>query len=152
MEASNKRCFFSENPPRADVGSKSNNKQHKQKARTVFSKEKIAQEMKKITDLWSQQRFENAFEQLLQQYNPTFKLTAKVKVEPMPAGKPPRLLIADSDSGQIMALLTIHMMEMMIFNKYKSRSIKKRARKAALHDVVEYLNGSKKNCDKGSVI
>ena len=41
--------------------------------------------------------------------------------------------------------------EKLIFDKFKNRSIKKRARKAALHDVQEYLNGGT-GTQKGSVI
>jgi hypothetical protein len=37
-------------------------------------------------------------------HDPTFKIKANIKLEHMPEGKAPRFLIADGDTGQIMAI------------------------------------------------
>ena len=101
---------------------------------------------------WCESRFNAGFEKLMRQYNPDFKMTAKVKIEPMALGKAPRLLIADGDTGQLMALLGIHIFEELLFRKYHKRSIKHRSRKSALMEVHQYLNGPKGETKEGSVI
>ncbi|CAE7383437.1 unnamed protein product, partial [Symbiodinium necroappetens] len=123
----------------------------------VFSKEQIDEEMEKVFHLsqfgskkWTDKRFENTFNHLLHQVDPRFKTKAKIKLEPMgrkPDGsvKPPRLLIADGDHGQIMSLLVIAIFERLLFKKYHTRSIKGRSRHKALQDVADYLRPSKKH-------
>ena len=137
------------------MGYKGNRKYH------VFSKEQIDAEIVSIFHVpqfaskkWTQKRFENMFNHLLKQVDPRFKSKAKIKLEAMgckPDGspKPPRLLIADGDEGQIMSLLDIAIFEKLLFRKFHSRSIKGRSRRQVLQDVVEYLRPSKKH--EGSV-
>ena len=131
--------------------------EHKTKDRTVFSKEKLEKVMQDLAHLgdmskkWSVMRFWEAFQKLMRKYDPKFVLGAKIKIEPMGEGKAPRLLIADQDDGQICALLGMYAMEEMIFTKYWQRSIKKRSRKAALHDVTEYLNGGINETEEGTI-
>ena len=121
---------------------------HAKPERTVWSRGKISKIMEEIISLgqvkskkWCESRFNAGFEKLMRQYNPDFKMTAKVKIEPMAPGKAPRLLIADGDTGQLMALLGIHIFEELLFRKYHKRSIKHRSRKFALMEVHQYLNG-----------
>ncbi|CAE7911198.1 unnamed protein product, partial [Symbiodinium necroappetens] len=122
----------------------------------VFAKEQIDAEMEGMFHLsqfkskkWTHERFENTFNQLLRQVDPKYRTKAKIKLEPMgtkPDGsaKPPRLLIADGDHGQIMSLLTISIFERLLFKKFHNRSIKGRSRRKALQDVVSYLRPPKK--------
>ncbi|CAE7336059.1 unnamed protein product [Symbiodinium necroappetens] len=133
------------------MGYKGNRKYH------VFSKEQIDEVMEDFFHLsrwnskkWTEQRFENTFNQLLRQVDPRYKTRAKIKLEPMGtradgSAKPPRLLIADGDHGQIMSLLTIGVFEKLLFKKFYHRSIKGRSRRKALQDVVKYLRPSKKH-------
>eukprot|EP00969_Alexandrium_andersonii_P314043 13873773-Alexandrium_andersonii.AAC.1 len=48
---------------------------------------------------WVASRLGSALENLVQQSVHTFKLKANIKLEPMPEGKAPRMLIADNDDG-----------------------------------------------------
>ena len=43
-------------------------------------------------------------------------------VESMPEGKPPQLLIADRDEGQVMVLLPVTCLEDLLFKHYKASS------------------------------
>ena len=122
----------------------------------VSSIEQIDDEMEKVfhfsqfgSKKWTDKRFENTFNHLLHQVDPRFKTKAKIKLEPMgrkPDGsvKPPRLLIADGDHGQIMSLLVIAIFGRLLFKKYHTRSIKGRSRRKAPQDVVDCLRPSKK--------
>lgn len=127
------------------------------KCHHVFSADQIHMEMEHIFHLsqlkskkWSETRFQNTFTQLLRKVDPKFNLSAKIKLENMgtrPDGspKPPRLLIADGDYGQVMSLLTVAVFERLLFRKYKQRSIKGRARRQALQEVANYLRPSAKH-------
>ena len=132
---------------------------HAEEHRTVFSQKKIDQVMTQVIYMgqskskkWDESRFQNAMTKLLRRYDKDFKFTAKVKIEPMNRGKAPRLLIADGEDGQLMALLGIHVFEELVFEKYQKRSIKHRSRKASLMELIEYLNGPESKQDAGTVI
>jgi hypothetical protein len=73
---------------------------------------------------WSTNRAVDGLNKLHQSYNPHYKFSAAVKVESYRDGKPPRLLVADGDAGQIMAWLVMGVLERYTFSTYKVRSIK----------------------------
>jgi hypothetical protein len=64
---------------------------------------------------WSKERFEKSLHNLLQRADPEYKFSASVKAENMQEGKAPRLLIADGDDGQFMALIATSCMEDLLF-------------------------------------
>ena len=73
---------------------------------------------------WTLSRAEMALNVLIWQYNPEFNFSAAIKLEPMPQGKPPRMLIADGDAGAVMSALTIGVLERYLCRYYKHRTIK----------------------------
>ncbi len=88
---------------------------------------------------WTPDRFENGMANLLRQIDPTMQFKVAVKAENMTAGKAPRILIADGDEGQIMALMTIKCIEDILFEVYKDKSIKHRSKRKAMDDVAKML-------------
>lgn len=93
---------------------------------------------------WSDTRFEASFNNLLVDVAPEFKFTGSVKAESMPVGKAPRVLIADGDSGQLMALLVVKCIEDIVFDHFEGKSIKHRSKDVAMQDVAEALCRPKK--------
>lgn len=89
---------------------------------------------------WTAKRAQAGVERLRQRYNPAYRFTGSVKLEPSKAGKPPRLLIADGDEGQVMAWLLLGTLEKWVFHTYRGRSIK-----GASKDTEMSLLGSKLN-------
>lgn len=118
------------------------NDQGKKVVSAIFSKENVLQwlqdtplhEMK--SGKWSPERFWSAVGQLCLEYDPDFMMSVSIKAEPMPAGKPPRMLIADGDKGQVMALLVIKCFEDLLFTVMKSRSIKHDSKYNAIRRVT----------------
>jgi hypothetical protein len=88
---------------------------------------------------WSQQRFESAIGSLLAKAEPRMEHTLAVKAEPMPRGKPPRLLIADGDAGQLMGLAAVKCFEDLIFEHFESQSIKHCSKRDAIKRVLGHL-------------
>ena len=88
------------------TGHRGNRKLH------TFSREQVEKELFELkcfkqlkSKKWDEARFNHGFEKALRQVNPSFKLSAKIKLECMGVKengqmKPPRLLIADGDVGQ----------------------------------------------------
>jgi len=93
---------------------------------------------------WTDTRFETSVGNLLIDIDPSFKFTGSIKAEAMPRGKAPRVLIADGDSGQLMALLTIKCIEDIVFQHFEGKSIKHRSKEAAMQDVVDALRRPKR--------
>lgn len=95
---------------------------------------------------WTDKRFETSVGNLLTDIEPSYRFTGSIKAEPMKAGKAPRVLIADGDAGQLMALLTIKCIEDLVFQHFEKKSIKHRSKEAAMRDVAEALRrpGKKK--------
>lgn len=91
---------------------------------------------------WSEKRLITSLDNLYKQAFPEFQCKASVKYEPMPEGKAPRLLIADGDDGQLMALIVVKCFEELLFNHMESKSIKHLAKRDAIARVVKHL-GSK---------
>lgn len=73
---------------------------------------------------WKIERAEMALNVLMWQLNPDFQFNAAIKLEAMPDGKPPRMLIADGDAGAVMSALTIGVLERYLSKYYKHRMIK----------------------------
>lgn len=69
----------------------------------------------------------------------TFKFEAKVKAEDMPEGKSPRMLIAEGDEGQLMALVVIKCFEDLLFEWFEDKSIKHKSKKDAVKNIIKQL-------------
>lgn len=85
---------------------------------------------------WSPDRLAAAVQGLLREMNPQYEFRASIKAEPMPDGKPPRMLIADGDDGQVMALMVIKCIEDLTFSVYEGRSIKHAPKDDAMRRVI----------------
>ena len=79
-----------------------------------------------------------------------------MKLEAMPEGKAPRMLIADGDEGQVLALLTICCIEDLVKAHFPKKHIKGQAKADAMKMVCEELrvstqvfNKAKKGADDG---
>jgi len=88
---------------------------------------------------WTDKRFETSVANLLTDISPGYRFTGSIKAETMTKGKPPRVLIADGDPGQLMALLTVKCIEDIVFKHFEGKSIKHRSKEAAMQDVVNAL-------------
>jgi hypothetical protein len=88
---------------------------------------------------WSEKRFRDSANQACQTIDPTFRMKAKVKLEPLAPGKPPRLIIADGDDGQIMALLVIYHLEKLLYKHFENRSIKHVSRRKAMERIMDQV-------------
>lgn len=116
------------------------------KACGVFSKERIRQWAIDNLDLenlksgkWSTERFKASLENLYATDEPQYKFKAGIKYECMPEGKAPRLLIADGDDGQLMALAVVKCFEDLLFHHFEKKSIKHVAKREAIDRVLGEL-------------
>jgi hypothetical protein len=116
------------------------------KACGVFGKERIRQWAIDNLDLeslksgkWSTQRFKASLENLYSTDEPRYSFKAGIKYECMPEGKAPRLLIADGDDGQLMALAVVKCFEDLLFHHFESKSIKHLAKREAVDRVLKEL-------------
>jgi hypothetical protein len=85
---------------------------------------------------WTEPRLRNAVHNLLGEIDPQYTFSAAVKAEPMAEGKPPRMLIADGDEGQVMALMVVKCIEDITFALYEGRSIKHAPKRDAILRVA----------------
>jgi hypothetical protein len=116
------------------------------KTRGVFSKGRIREWANQHFNLeecksgkWSLPRFRGSLENLYAKEHPTFAFKADIKLECMPEGKAPRMLIADGDEGQLMALAVVKCFEELVFEHFENRSIKHLPKREALDRVVREL-------------
>lgn len=125
--------------------------------RSVFSQKRIMQwwENTVFADLrsgkWTEQRLTTTVEGLCRRIDPKFKLSADIKLEGMPEGKAPRMLIADGDEGQVLALLTICCLEDLIKKHMPNKTIKGIGKREAMKRVAAELRvpkGSSKKTKK----
>lgn len=86
---------------------------------------------------WTIKRAETALNVLMWQLNPEFCFSAAIKLEPMPKGKPPRMLIADGDAGAVMSALTIGVLERYICRYHKHRTIKGKPKATRMTEICE---------------
>jgi len=117
----------------------------------VFSRERVQDWIVRSWDFeeiksgkWSLNRLQSSLENLYRQANPSFRLSAAIKAEVMPTGKAPRLLIADGDDGQLMALLTVKCFEDILFDHFEKKSIKHAVKRDAVDRCVGELAPPKK--------
>lgn len=97
---------------------------------------------------WTEERVTDAIEGLCREIDPTFRLKAAVKLEPMPEEKAPRLLLADEDRGQVMALMTIYCMETLIKRHFPEKGIKGLSKKDAIKRVMKACRVPRKAAKK----
>jgi len=71
-----------------------------------------------------------------------FQFEAKLKPEDMAEGKSPRMLIAEGDAGQLMALVVIKCFEDLLFEWFEDKSIKHKSKKDAVKNIIKQLNKS----------
>jgi hypothetical protein len=116
------------------------------RVRGVFSKRKIEAWAIEHLDLelirsgkWSIERFRASLMNLYAQEYPRYQFKAGIKPECMPEGKAPRMLIADGDDGQLMALAVVRCFEDLLFAHFESKSIKHLAKREAMDRVVKQL-------------
>jgi hypothetical protein len=112
----------------------------------VFSRDRIQEWAIAHFDLeaiksgkWSTERFRGSLENLYAQEHPTFSFKADIKYECMPEGKAPRMLIADGDEGQLMALAVVKCFEELLFTHFEKKSIKHLAKREAIDRVLAEL-------------
>lgn len=97
---------------------------------------------------WTEDRVQDAIEKLCREIDPQFKLKAAIKIESMPEGKAPRLLIADEDIGQVMALMTIYCIETLIKRQFPEKGIKGLPKKEAIKRVMKCCRVPRKAAKK----
>lgn len=113
--------------------------------RAVFSTRKVVTwwENHLLNDLrsgkWAESRLTKTVEGLCARIDPQFKLSCDIKLEPMPEGKAPRMLIADGDEGQVMALLTICCIEDLIKKHMPKKTIKGLGKRPAMERLAAEL-------------
>jgi hypothetical protein len=88
---------------------------------------------------WSLTRAVQTIERLRMIYNPRYKFKGAIKLEQSKDGKPPRLLIADGDEGQVMAWLMLAVFEKWVVVRYRNRTIKGLPKAKAMKRVVDEL-------------
>jgi len=98
-----------------------------------------------VSKKWSQDRADKVFERLRADFAPRYRFKASIKLEPMQEGKAPRLLIADGDEGQVMALLTAHVVETILFRLFERNSIKHVSKSEAIARAVKTLAHTRKD-------
>jgi len=117
--------------------------------RSLFSTKRVADWWEKhlFNDLksgkWTEDRLSRTIEGLCCRVTPGFKLSCDVKLEPMPEGKAPRLLIADGDEGQVLALLTICCIEDLIKKHLPKKTIKGLGKRPAMERIAKELRAPK---------
>ena len=86
---------------------------------------------------WTAKRCQQALEGLMDKYNPKFRFSASVKLEPMQDGKPPRMIIADGDSGAVMSALLIGTLERFVCKVRSKQTIKGKPKAQRMYDICE---------------
>lgn len=117
--------------------------------RSLFSAQRVVKwwETHLFDDLksgkWTDTRLQNTIENLCARIQPAFRLSCDVKLEPMPEGKAPRMLIADGDEGQVLALLTICCIEDLIKKHLPKKTIKGLGKRQAMERIAAELRAPK---------
>lgn len=93
-----------------------------------------------VSKKWSHARADGSLLALYSKAFPSFQFSMSIKNEPMEPGKPPRLLIADGDSGQLMALATVKAFEDLLFHAQEQRSTKHADRDGAMARLLSNLD------------
>lgn len=106
---------------------------------------------------WTMKRAEDSLARLMAEYNPEFRLSAAIKLEPMGKDasgkvKPPRILIADGDAGALMAATTIGVLERWLVHCHKHRTIKGAPKAERMAQIVEASRGHKETKGNAAVL
>lgn len=91
------------------------------------------------SEKWAVKRVEKTINDSLAATFPEFSHKCAVKLEPMPHGKPPRIIIADGDDGQVMAMIVVKCFEDLLFKWFYKKSIKKAPKEEAVRRCVKEL-------------
>jgi hypothetical protein len=131
---------------KAKVGRLVNNAMKGDKIHAIFSEKKVRAWAETNFDFakmksgkWSDARLARAIENMYHKSDPRLSMAAAIKAEPMPEGKAPRLLIADGDDGQLMALPVIKCFEDLLFHHFEDASIKHTSKKRAVQRILRRL-------------
>lgn len=125
----------------------------------IFTKEKVQKWIATHSDFetlksgkWSKERLESSLDALYKRCHVDFRLSAAIKAEVMPTGKPPRLLIADGDDGQLMAVLVVKCFEELLFDHFEKKSIKHCGKREAVGRCVgELIPPRNRRDDSGAI-
>jgi len=114
--------------------------------RAIFSAKRIqrwAEEKLHLDQLvsgkWSAERTAASIQNMLQKAYPKMTFKVSIKAECMPEGKAPRILIADGDDGQLMALLVVKCFEDLLFDWMEDKSIKHAGKRDAIYRNIKSL-------------
>lgn len=88
---------------------------------------------------WSVERFESSMNRLIAEPSPSMMHSLAVKAECMPLDKPPRMLIADGNTGQLMGLAVCKCFEDLLFEHFEDQSIKHVSKREAVKRIVTAL-------------
>ena len=97
---------------------------------------------------WNLNRAELALNILIMQYQPDYQFTAAIKLEPMPPGKPPRMIVADGDSGAVMSAVVIGVLERFIVKIHKHRTIKGKQKGERIDEICRACNHTTPSGDR----
>jgi hypothetical protein len=89
---------------------------------------------------WSPKRAAQALESLMARWAPEYEFKANVKLEASKHGKPPRMIVADGDYGQVMSMFVLGTLERWYFKRYKHRSIKGGEKDAMMEKLAEEMH------------
>jgi hypothetical protein len=123
--------------------------------KNLFSAQKIRDYLSNVlfkemkSKKWGDKRFEAALLKVAQTVDPYFTFSAAVKAEPMPEGKAPRMLIADGDDGQLLALMTIKVFEELLFHHMEEHSVKHKSKREAMTSIAEQMTLKGKRTARG---
>lgn len=113
----------------------------------MFSKRRVKKALEQLglfpmmmSKKWTPERFEHAWLKLLAEIYPKYRMSGAVKVEPIKEGKAPRPLIADGDEGQVMALISVKVLEQIMFYVNHHHCIKERSKAEAMKELTEHLS------------
>lgn len=148
------RPFAASKDDKALIGRMVSEAMGKHPRRGLFSTKRVMEwwETHLLQDLrsgkWTEDRLSRTIEALCSRIEPKYRLSCDVKLEPMPEGKPPRMLIADGDEGQTLALLTICCIEDLIKKHLPKKTIKGVGKREAMMRVAAELRAPKSACTK----
>jgi len=92
-----------------------------------------------VSGKWGTERAELAINKTLAETFPEMSHKCAVKLEPMVEGKPPRIIIADGDEGQVMAMIVVKCLEDLLFEWFLLKSIKKAPKEQSVRRCVKVL-------------
>lgn len=88
---------------------------------------------------WTNTRWQNAEGDVVTATVLKYQHKYSIKAEGMKHNKPPRLLIADGDAGQVMGCYAMACMEAIIKKHFPNCHVKGRAKKQAMNEIFKHL-------------